>query len=460
MRNSPAGLFIGVLLAVTAAAAAHGAGLDSPAIWTAAVTALCATWWVLEPVPIPVTSLVPFAAFPLLGVMDHKEVAGAYGHTLILLLLGGFMLSTAMESSGAHRRLALGMARLVGGSTGRASPRRMVLGFMLAAAVSSMWISNTATTLILLPVALATLEPVKNEKVGTALLLGIGWAASIGGLGTPIGTPPNVIFMAAFEDLTGQTWSFVDWMKIGLPVVMLLLPAAFWVLSRDLPSERIPGIERLGPWTRRERRVLFVFALTALAWITRTAPSGGWQAMLGGATPGDASVALGALVVMFLTPDGTGGRLLDWPTAEKIPWGLLLLFGGGLAIAHAFKVSGLSEVLGGHLGELTRVPTVVMIVLLCLAVTFLTEVTSNTATAALLMPLLGAAALGAGLGPAELMVPATLSASCAFMLPVATAPNAIVYGTGRIPSPFMAARGLQLNLVGVVVIGLVSWALL
>ncbi len=434
-------------------------GLPQSQSATAAVAGLCAVWWIAQPVPIAVTSLIPFALFPFFGVVTHKEVAHSYGHTLVLLLMAGFMLSAAIEACGAHRRLALGMARLVSG--GRAvSAHRLLMGFMLAAAFASMWISNTATTLILLPIVLASSEGEKLREVRQVLLVGVAYAASIGGIGTPIGTPPNLVFMAAFEELGQPAWSFFQWMTIGLPIVLFMLPAAYFILSRSLKNEKLKPLEELGAMSPRERRVLIVFTLTALGWITRLAPWGGWSELVGARGAGDATVAFAGLLAMLLIPDGQGGRLLSWKEAEKIPWGILLLFGGGLALASGFKQSGLSVSLGGGLSVVAAAPEPLMILGVCLAVTFLTEVTSNTATTALLMPILGATALAAQIPPEKLMIPATLSASCAFMLPVATAPNAIIFGSGQVKPRFMAKKGILLNLLGSVLITLISLVVL
>jgi sodium-dependent dicarboxylate transporter 2/3/5 len=453
----------GPLLGLILFLCVRNAGLSMDAAWTAAITAVCAVWWVTEPIPIPATSIIPFAAFPLTGVLTHKEVASAYGHTLILLLLGGFILSTAMASSGAHKRLAVGMVKLVGGGSGR----KLVLGFMLATAVCSMWISNTATTLMLLPVALAVLEQDEENGGGDTLkvplLLGIAYAASIGGMGTPVGTPPNVIFMGIYTEATGTEIAFFDWMLIGIPVVAILLPLTWLYLTRSLKSTRTLELPNLGPWFPAEKRVLVVFLLTALAWVTRTTPFGGWSKLLNLPGAGDSTVALTAVVALFLIPNGKGGRMLDWETAVKIPWGLLLLFGGGIGIARGFEASGLSTSLGSWLANdlgITTWPVVGMTVAICLAVTFLTEITSNTATTTLLMPVLAAAGLAAGIDPAMLMVPAALSASCAFMLPVATAPNAIVFGTDMVTTKTMAREGFVLNLVGAVAITAIATALL
>ena len=422
-----------------------------------AVTALCAVWWVTEPIPIPATSLIPFAAFPLAGVLDHKGVATSYGHSLILLLLGGFMLSMAMERSGAHRRLALGMVRIVGGVGGR----RLVLGFMIAAAALSMWISNTATTLMLLPVALAVVDQGDNKKLTTPLLLGMAYAASVGGIGTPVGTPPNVILMGVYNEVTGEEYSFLEWMKIGVPVVIIMVPLMWLWLTRGLGhATKKLDLPDPGPWRKPEVRVLTVFALTALAWITRSEPNGGWSALIGAPGVGDATVALAAVVIMFLVPNGEKSTLLDWPTAAKIPWGLLILFGGGIAIARAFGESGLSTALGNVLSALASWPLLAMLIVICVSVTFLTEVTSNTATTSLLMPILASAAIAASVDVRLLMVPAAISASCAFMLPVATAPNAIVFGTDKFTTSKMAREGFALNLVGALAITLVCYLML
>ncbi|MBT8049088.1 MAG: SLC13/DASS family transporter [Xanthomonadales bacterium] len=422
-------------------------GWSAHASITAAVTLLCATWWIFEPVPIPFTSLIPLAVFPLLGVLTPAQVGQSFGSPLILLLMGGFMLSTAMADSGAHRRIALFMVNLFGGGNARG----LVLGFMAAAAVLSMWISNTATTLMLLPVALAVLEQTE-KKMQIPLLLGIAYAASIGGLGTPIGTPPNLIFMQVHLNQFGFTPSFPQWMSWGVPVVILLVPLAGLWLTRGVRLAKPVELPAVGEWRSAEKRVLIMFSMTAFFWITRQAPFGGWSGMLDLPMANDASVALIAVVLMAALPNGEGGRLLNWESASKIPWGVLLLFAGGIAIANAFVQSGLADHLAQQLSGLARLPTWLLLLSVCLSVTFLTEVTSNTATASLLMPVLAVTATATGINPMLLMVPAVLSASCAFMLPVATAPNAIVFGSGKVKIKEMARAGFALNIIGAFVI--------
>ncbi len=352
------------------------------------------------------------------------------------------------------------MVNLFGGS----SSRRLVFGFMAAAAVLSMWISNTATTLMLLPVALAVIEKTKDSALALPLLLGIAYAASIGGIGTPIGTPPNLVFREVYEQSTGLDLGFLTWMSWGVPVVLLMLPLTGFWLTRKLSFRGRMDIPAVGPWQAEERRVFLVFSLTALAWITRSQPFGGWKTWLDLPAANDASVALIAVVAMFLIPSGSrgqqGGRLLDWETAGRIPWGMLILFGGGLAIAKAFTVSGLSAELGTMLEGVAAWPVIAMILVLCLGITFLTEMTSNTATTALMMPILAATAFAADIDPALLMVPAAMSASCAFMLPVATAPNTIVFSTGRVATTAMVREGFVLNLLGALVITTICFLLL
>lgn len=420
---------------------------------TAGVTLWCALWWIAEPVPIPATSLLPVALFPLFGVLTPEEVAEAYGNPMILLFLGGFILSTAMERSGAHRQIALLMVNLFGGG----SQRRVVFGFMAAATFLSMWISNTATALMLLPIVLAVLQNNPERRFAVALLLGVCYSCSLGGIGTPIGTPPNLIFMRVYTETTGAEISFLQWMLWAMPVVILFFPLmAFW-LTRKLRDAGGIVLPEAGGWSVEQKRVLIVFACTALLWITRTEPFGGWSGLLGLPGANDAVVALLAAVLMFVLPDGQGGRLLDWESANRIPWGILLLFAGGIAIAKAFMVSGLADRMAEGLAVLEALPVPLMIVLVCLMVTFLTEVTSNTATTSLLMPVMAAVAAAMEIDPALLMLPAAISASCAFMLPVATPPNAVVFASGMISVRQMVRHGFVLNLIGVVVISAVVY---
>jgi len=448
-------LLLGPIAGLLVGAAMLHSGWPVEGAWTGGVTTLTALWWVFEPIPIPITSLIPIAVFPLVGVLDADAVGVAYGDQLILLLLGGFMLSSAMEKSGAHRRIALTMVTLLGGTGGR----RLVLGFMAASALLSMWISNSATTLMLLPIVLAVVEKAKSPQLTTALLLGVAYAASVGGTGTPVGTPPNLIFLQNYYDTTGIEVTFLTWMSWSLPVVAVMVPLMGLWLTRNLRQQESIELPKVGAWRPEEVRSLLVFAATALLWVTRKEPYGGWSGLMDLPNASDASVALLAVVVLFLIPNGRGGHLLDWQTAARIPWGVLLLFSSGIVIASAFVDSGLSAALGDTLAGWGNLPTFVLIGLTCLSITFLTEVTSNTATANLLLPVLAAAATSLEIEPRLLMVPATISASFAFMLPVATAPNAVIFSSQQISVRTMAREGFVLNLIGVVVVTCLCYAM-
>jgi sodium-dependent dicarboxylate transporter 2/3/5 len=447
----PLTLVLGPVFGAALGLAMHAAGFDPKICWTAAITLTTAIWWVFESIPIPAASLLPFAALPLAGVLTHQQAATALGNPVILLLMGAFMLSKALEKSGVHERFALGMIRVVGG---RGGPR-LVLAFMLTAAFISMWVSNTATVLMLTPMALALLGRSADPRLAVPVLLGVAYGASIGGIGTLIGTPPNVIFAGIYAQETGQQFGFLRWMAIGLPIVALAIPLAALWLSRHLRGSTPIAMDRPGPWRPAEVRVLVVFGLTVIAWITQTEPHGGWTRLLGVDPGSDATVALAGVVVMFLVSDGQGGRLLDWPAAGSIPWGVLLLFAGGICLAAGFMASGLSTVIGEALAGFSSLHPLLLVLAICLVVTFLTEITSNTAVATLMMPVMAAAAFATGLPPELLMIPAAISASCAFMLPVATAPNAIVYASGHVTIARMVREGVVLN---VLLAGIISAA--
>lgn len=433
----------------------HTLGVTPEISWTASITLLTAILWVSEALPIPATSLIPFAAFPTVGVLTYKEAASALGSHVIILLMGAFMLSKAIEHSGVHRRFALFMLKITGGK----SAARLVLAFMLTSALLSMWISNTATTLMLLPIALAILASTDNPRLSAALLLGIAYSASLGGVGTPIGTPPNIIFISVYQESQGQEVSFLQWMKTGVPIVLLAIPVMALWLTRGLGPLSNVNIPASGHWRAPEKRVLMVFSLVAIGWVTRPY----WTAAFDMTSLGDSTIALLGVVLMFAIPSGEKNsegkveNLLNWKTANDIPWGLLLLFAGGICIAKAFTSSGLSEQMGQLLKFLEGVPLPVIILSICLFVTFLTEITSNTATATLLMPILALSGMSMGIEPMLLMIPAAISASCAFMLPVATAPNAIVYGTEKFSIKTMAREGFVLNVLVAFVVAGVSF---
>ena len=447
------GLALGLGAAVVLGGLALAAGLGTGAAIVAALCGLCALWWTLEPIPIAATSLVPFVVLPMGGLLDRDAAAAAFGHPLILLLMGGFLLSTVMERSGAHEQLALRVVR----GLGQRSGRRAVLGFMVACALASMWISNTATVLMLLPVAAAVVDRSSDPaRLGPPLFLGLAWAANLGGMATPVGTPPNALLLAELH-AQGHPWGFAQFMVVGLPVVLLLVPVVWLWLVRDATlGAVVVEAPRARPWAPREVRALGLFAVTVVLWVTRTAPFGGWGAWLGLTQVGDHTVALGMVLWAFLLPNGEGERLLDWPTAVKIPWGLLLLFAGGIALGKGFKAAELDVALAHGLQHLADLPLPVTVLVLAVTVSMVTEVLSNTATAALLMPVLATAAMEAGEPVPSWIVPAGLATSCAFMLPVATAPNAIVVGSGRVPTRFMAREGLVVNVAAAVVVAAVT----
>ena len=444
-------LVLGPLLAVIVGLVLRSKGWSYEAQIVGSITTLCATWWMLEPIPIPITSLIPLAVFPMTGALTKGQVASAYGHWLILLLMGGFIISQAMEKSGTHKRLAFGMIKIFGGKG-----KRLVFGFMAASALLSMWISNTATTLMLLPIALAVVSQSEDDELTIPLLLGICYAASIGGMGTPIGTPPNIAFIDQYSKVAGKSIDFLAWMKMAIPLVLILLPVTAFYITRKLKSTQEIKLPHSGKWRQEEIRTLLVFVFIACAWVFRKAPFGGWSEQLGLLKASDADVALLGVVLLFLIPNGErkGEKLLDWDSAVKIPWGILLLFSGGLVIASGFKEVGLSAAVGQQLAALIQFHPFLLILLICLSVTFLTEVTSNTASTLLLLPILGETALASEFikDPAVIMIPATISASCAFMLPVATPPNAIIFGSGKITIKQMAKEGFALNVIAALII--------
>ncbi|MFH1279827.1 MAG: DASS family sodium-coupled anion symporter [Candidatus Eisenbacteria bacterium] len=440
-----------------------------------AVTLLMATWWITEAVPIPVTALLPVPLFPLLGIEASKDVAPNYMNSSIFLFMGGFILALAIEKWGLHRRIALNVLRVIG-----VKPRLLVLGFMIATAFLSMWISNTATAMLMLPIGLSVInrlgpeleDPKRSDRFALVLMISIAYAASIGGTATLIGTPPNLaftrIFAISYPD--APEISFSIWFAMAFPLAAVFLVTAWALLTRvifpvgggamgGVRSELSRERRELGPMEREEKSVLVVFVLTALLWIFRAdIPLGGtvlrgWASRLGVTGVDDATVAMSAAVVLFLIPARRGaGRLMDWTTARRLPWGILILFGGGFALASGFQASELTEWLGRRFLGLEGTSPHILVLATSTLLTFLTEVTSNTATTQIILPILASASATLRVHPLLLMIPATLSASCAFMLPVATPPNAIVFGSRRVPIQAMVKAGIVMNLAGIVLI--------
>ncbi|MBT6094341.1 MAG: DASS family sodium-coupled anion symporter [Rhodospirillaceae bacterium] len=449
-------------------------GLTETGWRVAGVAVLMAVWWLSEAIPVPVTALLPILLLPLLDVLPIKKVAASYAHPLIFLFMGGFIIALALERWHLHRRIALKVLVLFG-----TRPAMLVAGFMLATAGLSMWISNTATTVMMIPIAMSVLALLHDDKVAhmdekedrhfrTALMLGIAYAASIGGVGTLIGTPPNALLAAYMADAHGRAIGFGQWMVFALPLVALMLPIAWWMLvSVVYPLGRAPiqgaaaviagELAGMGKMTTPERRVAFVFVTAALLWVLR-APLG---SLLPDLALSDAGIAIGAALALFILPAGAASkteRLMTWEQALKLPWGVLILFGGGLALAAAIQSSGLAKWIGGALSGGENWPVLAAVGIVALLIVFLTEITSNTATTAVFLPV-AASVAPPGLDPLLLTAAVALSASCAFMMPVATPPNAIVFGTGNVTIQQMARAGLMLNVIAVVLISLIITAL-
>jgi len=436
---------------------------------TLAIAVLMATWWVTEAIPIPAVSLLPLVLFPAFGIMGTSEVASQYGDKLIFLFMSGFLIAMAIQKWDLHKRIALYIVDSVG--TG---PKRIVLGFMVASGFLSMWISNTATTMMMATIGLAVVSFVANANgkdedavegkittnFGVSLMLGIAYACSIGGMGTIIGTPPNALLVAFMENQFGQDISFLNWMIFGIPLVIILLPIVWWYLTRvssPIHISEIPGgkelideeLEKLGPVSKGEKRVFIVFALTAFLWIIRSFLISPYLPMVG-----DATIGMTMAVLLFLIPVNMdkGEFALDWEWAVKIPWGTLILFGGGLALAKGIQETGLAGWIAGKLDWFTSLPLLLFMGITILLMVSLTELTSNTGTAAMMLPVLVPLAAAMNIEFMTLALPAILAVSGAFMLPVATPPNAIVFGTGHVTIPQMVKNGVGLNVIALILI--------
>ena len=442
-----------------------------PVAWRVAAVGLwMAIWWATEAIPVAVTAFLPLVVFDPLGVATIGEASAHYANPVIYLFLGGFLLALALERWNLHRRMALAILERTG-----TDGRRLVGGFMLVCALLSMWMTNTSCTMMLLPIVLSVIGVIRDHMpdltersrsdFAVAMLLGLAYAASIGGLATLIGTPPNALLAGYLEANHGIEISFVKWMLVGVPVSLSMLPLAWLVLTRvlfkvDFPEspavkEHLRALRaQLGPMSQAERRVTILFLVVILCWMVGQ-PLVDWLGIKG---VSDAGIVMTAAVLLFLMPSGDVAqpRLLTWRDADRLPWEVLVLFGGGLSLAAAVSDSGLALWLGESLAPLNAWGIAALVIASVTLVIFLTELTSNTATAATFLPVMGAIALQAGVSPLILTVPVTIAASCAFMLPVATPPNAIVYATGAIRIPQMAMAGLLLNLIGIVIISAIA----
>ena len=444
------------------------------AAWhTAAMGVLMAVWWATEAVPIAVTALLPLVFFPILGIANIRDTAAPFANKVIYLFLGGFMVALAIQRWNLHRRIALNVLQIAGGNGAS-----LVGGFMLTSALLSMWVMNTSTTMMLLPIAVSIVVVIHNSVDGLderakkdfqyALLLGVAYAASIGGMSTIVGTAPNAVMVAFMLENYGTEIDFTSWMMVGLPLSVVMLPIAWVVLTRFVfkvnfkTSYESRALLRqmkddLGPITVPEKRVGIIFVTLAISWILRPllAKLPGLEAL------DDSSIAMAGGIALFLLPSGDkeDPMLIRWNYIEKLPWSILLLFGGGLTLATAVSRTGLATWLGGNLYEVGMLPLALLILIITTMIIFLTELTSNVATTVTFMPVVGAIALEAGYDPIVLLVPVTLAASCAFMLPVATPPNAIVFGSGLLTIPKMVRAGITLNLISIVLVSLAALVL-
>ncbi|MEM9887296.1 MAG: SLC13 family permease [Bacteroidota bacterium] len=470
VRSAQIGLILGPVLFFATLFFFHPTGLSKEANAVLATTLWMATWWITEALPISVTALLPIVLFPLAGALDIKSTTAAFGHKYIFLYMGGFVIAIAIERWNLHKRIALNIINFIG-----ADVSKIILGFMLATAFMSMWISNTATSVMMLPIAMAIIVQLKdnpatkeNETLifGKALMLAIAYSASIGGIATLIGTPPNLVLAGIVEELYGIELSFAQWFKFGLPISLVLLficwqyltKSAFTFTQNEFPGGRAEVkrlLKSLGKMGYEEKIVLSVFILTAFLWIARSFLQKFLPAL------DDTIIAIFSGILLFLLPTQQADRkIITWQEAVKMPWGVILLFGGGMALAEGFRSSGLAAWIGTQMTLLQGLNVLLLLVFIIAAVNFLTEITSNLATTAMLLPILAPMAYSLGIHPYTLMVAATLAASCAFMLPVATPPNAVVFGSGYLRISDMVKTGIWMNLISILLLTLMVYFVL
>lgn len=461
------GLILGPLVFAITAFSAPPGGMSAEAWLVAGLVVWMATWWMTEAVPLSVTALLPFTTLPLGGVMTAPDAASAYYAPILFLLLGGAFIALAIERTGLHKRLSLAILKAIGTSGGQS---RLLLAFMVSAAILSMLISNTSTALIMMPMALAVLaggglRDDAQQGLAGALPMGIAFAASIGGLGTIVGSPTNGIAVQLLDDMIGLEISFATWMSFGLPVVLLGIPLAAFIISKvqrvaahpfDLPAARA-AIDDQRKWSSAEKRLVPIIVVTFLLWMSRQwvapyLPDKSWT---------DGTIAVLASLALFLTPDGTGRPLLVWKEADRAPWGVILMFGGGLALAAGMKESGLAQWLGNALLPLEAVPLMLMVFAIVAMVVLITEFASNVATASAIIPVVASLAAALSLGEDAILIamPAALAASWGFILPAGTGPNAIAWATGRLTIGRLARAGLLLDMIGIVMMIGVVWAI-
>ena len=480
MRTIIVGTLPGLLIGLIIYALVPGdAYAQAPVL--AGIMGLMAAWWVQDVVPIPITSLLPIFLFPIFGLMNVDDVSVFYGRPIIFLFLGGFILALGLQESEVHKRIALKTVSIIGTNS-----RKLILGFMLVTGFLSMWISNTASTMVMLPIGLSVIQSISGEdekgsldRFGLCLMLGIAYGSNIGGMATLIGTPPNLIFLELYHQLFPDRpeIGFTDWMILGFPLSVTFLLSGWYILTRfifHIPKSSLKGggetvheqLKALGPIRKDEVRTSVVFAIAALLWITGSDIQisddliiHGWRSLLGLKMVSDPAIAVLTACLLFVIPSDKEGKhaLLKWSATKELPWGILLLFGGGFALAGGFESSGLGHLVESLFTNLPAWPPLLIMALVCVFVTFQTEITSNSAVVTLILPILASGATVFGIDPRLLMIPATLSASCAFMMPIATPPQAIIYGSGYVTVRQMMKAGIWFNLLGLALtIGLFS----
>ena len=462
------GLIIGIIFLMIACLLPSPESLNSKAWLTLGVAMLMASWWLTEVIPLPATGLLPIVLFPLLGVSSVKETAQAFSHPIIFLFMGGFIIGLAMQHTGLHKRIAYYII-----SKFKSSPQSLIFGFMCATAFLSMWISNSATAIMMLPIALSIItvfkedNKSKNNNFDKALVLSIAFSATIGGIATIIGTPPNTVMAAMLSELYNYEINFVDWLKIGLPTSLLLLPITWVVLiyfcfpldpKIEIKDKIINDkIKNLGKISQDEIMVGIIFITTASLWISRKWLSNTLEGLIPSGALNDSTIAITAAIILFIIPSNRPKRkrLINWEVAQNIPWGALILIGGGLSLASVISSSGLATWIGSLSSNISNISIIFIVLISIVSIILLTELTSNTATASTFIPILGATALGLGQNPLLLIIPATLGASCAFMMPVATPPNTIAYSSGHLKIFDMIKAGIWLNIISIIIIGII-----
>jgi sodium-dependent dicarboxylate transporter 2/3/5 len=476
------GLILGPLLFLLIFSIPNLGGMQAAAQKMAAITALMATWWMCESIPIPITSLLPIVLYPALGLMSATEATAPFANQIIFLYMGGFIIALSMQRWHLHKRIAMHVIKLVG-----FSPARLVFGFMLATAILSAFVSNTATALMMMPIGLAVIMHVVDEAkktqitdvidlahthsaFGVNLMLGIAYAASIGGIATIIGTPPNMVLVGYVKNTYGYEITFAQWLAVGVPLVVVFLPLCWLWLTRvanPIKLKKLPGgkaliddeLKQIGKMNIGEKWTALIFFLTALGWIFRKPLS---EFFPDPSLISDSSIAIAGAILLFVIPVNLKRNefVMNWEWAVKLPWGILILFGGGLALAQGFQQTGFANWIGEQIMFLQHAPVLLVLISALTLIIFLTELTSNVATTAMVMPIFSAAAIAMGQDPLLLLVPVTMVASCAFMLPVATPPNAIVFGSGYVTMPQMLKSGFGLNILGIFVMTVLTYAVI